>query len=399
VETTKLRPGAAVIIALCFLVATLEGFDIQAFGVAAPKLTGAFHLDPATLGWAGSATTIGLVTGALVGGWIADRVGRRPVLLAAVIAFGAGSIFTALTANAPELIGARVITGLGLGAALPNLIAIAAEISPPSRRGATTCAMFCGMPVGGASVALVSTLGPHLGWQAPFLVGGTLPLLLAPALYFRLPETRIRDDGEVKGGLLNALFGGGRAAPTLLLWLANLACLVVLYLMLNWLPTLVIAKGQSPQVGSAAAFIFNFVGIAGTLILGFAVDRFGFRWSLPLGFLVLAGVMTALGQAANAWSILSLAAAAGFLVVGGLFSLYGLAPLLYPAHVRSAGAGAAVGIGRIGSIIGPLVGGALRQAGWSAGHVLVAMLPVALVAGAAVFAMTFFAKIYEAPAS
>jgi AAHS family 3-hydroxyphenylpropionic acid transporter len=390
------RADARLVVAVCFLITALEGYDIQACGVAAPKLIPELGLNPGQQGWVASAAMIGLVFGAFVGGWLADRTGRKPVLLASVVGFGLFSVWTALSHDYGTLVLARLATGIGFGGALPNLIAIAAEISAPRRRAATTSAMFCGMPAGGAAVALLAKLaGPHLDWRATFLIGGALPLLLAPLAFLLLPETRPDHDPAADRNLWTALFGEGRAAPTLLLWLANLLTLVVLYLMLNWLPTLVVAKGHAAGDGAAAALAFNLVGVAGALLLGFVVDRVGFRWSLLVTYGALAFVMLSLGGARPLDLILGLSAAAGFLVLGAQYSLYALAPTLYAPQVRAAGAGAAVGVGRFGSIIGPLLAGELRQAGWSAGQVLGAMLPVVLAAGAAIFALTYLVRRYD----
>jgi AAHS family 3-hydroxyphenylpropionic acid transporter len=387
------RGGPALAIAVCFLIAALEGYDIQAFGVAAPKLVPEFALDAGQQGWAASVAMVGLVIGAFAGGWFADRVGRKPVLIASVLGFGAGSLWTALTHDYDTLLAARLATGLGFGGAMPNLIAMATELSSPRRRGATTSAMFCGMPAGGAMVALAAKLaGPALEWRTIFMVGGVLPLLLAPAILFLLPETRPVHDSAADRRLLKALFGEGRAVPTLLLWAANLLTLVVLYLMLNWLPTLVVAKGHAPSDGAAASLAFNLVGVAGALLLGFVVDRVGFRWSLLLAYGLLAGVMGAMDLTDRLELVLALSAASGFLVLGAQYALYGLAPRLYASQVRAAGAGAAVAVGRVGSIIGPLLAGELRHAGWSAGQVLGAMLPVVVAAGAAVFLLTFLVR-------
>ena len=383
------RTSPGVVIAICFLIAGLEGYDIQAFGVAAPRLVHEFGLVPSQQGWVASIAMVGLVVGAMIGGWLADRIGRKPVLLAAVLCFGACSIWTAYSPDYPILLLARLATGLGFGGAMPNLIAIAAEITPPKRRGVVTSAMFCGMPAGGTAVALVARLSPeHSDWRLLFLIGGILPLVLVPLVQTLLPETRPARDPALDHRTMSALFGSGRAASTLLLWLANLLTLVILYLMLNWLPTLVVAQGHTPNDGAAASVAFNLVAVIGALLLGQTVDQVGFRWPMLAAYALLGAVMAALGAAHIMGAILALSGAAGFLVVGGLFALYGFAPAIYPAQVRAIGAGAAVGVGRLGSVIGPIVGGQLRQAGWPAQKVLLAMLPVALTAGAVILLLT-----------
>jgi AAHS family 3-hydroxyphenylpropionic acid transporter len=398
VKEVPIRPG--LVIGICFLIAALEGYDIQAFGVAAPHLAPDMGLNPAQVGWAASAAMVGLVIGAFTGGWAADRWGRKPILLASVLAFGVFSIATAFSGGLTPLLLARFATGLGFGGAMPNLIAIAAEISTPRRRGAVTSAMFCGMPAGGAAVALLARLaGDAIDWRMLFLVGGALPLLIAPLIALLLPETRPAGGPKSEHGLLIALFGGGRAGPTLLLWAANLLTLVVMYLLLNWLPTLVVAKGHTAGDGAAASLAFNLVGIAGALLLGVSADRTGVRWTMLASYLGLGAALWGLGAAAGLDQILALSGAVGFLVLGTQYVLYGVAPALYPLSARAVGAGASVGIGRFGAIIGPLLAGDLRQAGWTADQVLGVMVPVALAAGGAIVVLTYLVKVREAEAA
>lgn len=336
--------GPGLVIGICFMIAALEGYDIQAFGVAAPHLAPDMGLNPAQVGWAGSAAMAGLVIGAFTGGWAADRWGRKPVLLASVLAFGVFSIATAFADGLTPLLLARFATGLGFGGAMPNLIAIAAEISTPSRRGAVTSAMFCGMPAGGAAVSLLAKLaGDAVDWRMLFLIGGALPLLVAPLIAWLLPETRPAGGPKPEHDLLGALFGGGRAIPTLLLWAANLLTLVVMYLLLNWLPTLVVAKGHTAGDGAGASLAFNLVGIVGALVLGLSADRAGVRWTMLASYLGLALALWGLGAAGGLDQILALSGAVGFLVLGTQYVLYGVAPALYPRSACGAGAGAAVG--------------------------------------------------------
>ncbi|HEX2559643.1 3-(3-hydroxy-phenyl)propionate transporter MhpT [Phenylobacterium sp.] len=392
-QAVRERAGPSLIILICFLIAAVEGFDIQAFGVAAPKLAPDLGLDPSQQGWAASAAMIGLVIGAVLGGWFADRVGRKPVLLISVAMFGLFSIVTAVSQGYDALLWARFLTGLGFGGAMPNLIAIAAEISAPKRRAATVTMMFCGMPAGGAAVSLLARLmGDDLAWRSIFMIGGVVPLILLPLVFFLLPETRPEHKEGADRSTWRGLFGQGRAAPTVLLWVVFVMTLVVLYLMLNWLPTLVVAKGLTPAAGSSAALAFNLTSIAGALLLGFVVDRAGYRWPVTFTFLLLALAMGALAAAGQLAAVLALSGVAGFLLLGAQYSLYAVIPSLYPPQVRAAGSGAAVAVGRLGSIAGPLVAGELRGAGYSAGQVFGVMIPVVLAAAAAVFALSWLAK-------
>jgi AAHS family 3-hydroxyphenylpropionic acid transporter len=386
-QTQKGHASAGLIVLICFFIAALEGYDIQAFGVSVSKLAPEFGLNPSQIGHAASAAMIGLVLGAIGGGWLADRIGRKPVLLGSVAAFGVFSVVTALTHDFNHMLLARLITGLGFGGAMPNLIAVATEISPPNRRAATVTTMFCGMPAGGACVALLARFAPDLDWRTIFMIGGVLPILLLPVIFFFLPETRPEHDKGLERGMMRTLFGEGRGLSTLLLWLAFVLTLIVLYLLLNWLPTLVIDKGLTAADGAAASLSFNLTSIAGALLLGFLVDRAGFRWPLVITYALLAAVMLGLGQASGLSPVLILSGLAGFLVLGAQYSLYAVAPALYPPHVRAAGAGAAVGVGRLGSIAGPLLAGDLRQAGYSADQVLMFMAPVVVVAGVAILVL------------
>lgn len=384
------------VIGVCVLIAALEGYDVQAFGVAAPRLAPALGLDPGQLGWAGSMANIGLVLGAVLGGWAADRWGRKPVLLVSILAFGVFSLATAFAQGFEPLLAARFLTGLGFGGVMPNLIALAAEIAAPGRRAAVTSAMFCGMPAGGAAVSLLARLaGAHADWRLLFLVGGALPLLIAPLVVRLLPETRPEPAPNLDRSLAKALFAEGRLGPTLLLWGASLLTGLMLHLLLNWLPLLVAAKGHSGADGAAASLAFNLMGVVGAVALGVAADRAGVRRTMLVAYLALGAAMGSIAAAAGMSVILATAAAAGFMLIGALYVLYGLAPGIYPPQVRSAAAGAAVGVGRFGSIMGPLVAGGMRQTGWSAGQVLDAMVPVALLAGAAVVSLTYLTRIRD----
>ena len=398
VATDARRPaiGPAAVVAICFFIAVLEGYDIQAIGVAAPGMAAALHLSPGQIGWAGSLATVGLVVGAVVGGWVADRWGRKPVLVVSVAWFGAFSILTAMAPSADLVLLARLLTGLGFGGAMPNLIAVATEISPPRRRTATVTAIFVGMPSGGALAALITRLLPHAGdWRLIFVIGGALPLLLTPLIALVLPETLAQRDPRADRRSLFALFGGGRALTTLLLWTALIGIALVLSLMLGWLPLLVIAKGLPAADGSAAALAFNIAAVGGGLALGRLVDRYGPRWPLLAGLAVLFVAMALLAGAASFVQVAVLSALAGFGVVGAQFCLYALAPRHYAGVVRATGAGAAVGAGRVGSIAGPVIAGALRASHASAGQVLIFTLPVIAASALALIALTMVGKAYD----
>ena len=440
---TAQRDGAGLTIALCFAVAVLHGFDTQVIGVAAPRLGAELGLNSATLGMALSATNIGLVLGASLGGWLADRWGSKAVLITSALVFGAFTLATTRAAVYGTLFVIRLCAGLGFGAALPNIMAMAADASPLEKRGATATMMFCGLPVGGSVVALVSWLTAAQDWRRLFLIGGALPLLLAPALVWLMRDTREARASAISaarpapywlallpfyavsyGGLRYAstlpgaaslggitawlailptavvaymiahrgvLFGGGRALPSLLLWVVFLPTLLILYLILNWLPTLVAAKGF-PKDASQASMWFNIGSIAGALVCGRLVDRFGFRWPITLAYVGLIAALVVLARAVTLPLILLLSGAAGFLLIGAQFALYGAAASYYPTVMRGRGSGAAIAWGRLGSVAGPLAGGYLLAGGAGAGGVVLSLAPAATVAGLAVFVLSFVGR-------
>jgi AAHS family 3-hydroxyphenylpropionic acid transporter len=388
---------AAVAVPLCFAVALLEGYDIQAIGVAAPKLIPALGLSPGEAGIAFGGGMAGLVVGAVIGGWLADRLGRRMLLAAAVALFGLATLATMMAVDYPTLLAARLATGLGLGVAMPVLVAIALEVSGPHRRTRTVTAMFCGMPVGGACSALFAAVAfEYFDWRSIFIVGGLLPLLLAPALIFLLPETRAeRPAAAHPEGGLTTLFGGGRTLVTLLLWTTFGLTLLVLYLLLNWLPSLVTARGLPATAGAQAAMAFNLASVAGALLIGRIVDRVGARTPVAFAYLGLLAAMVGLALSHSLGPILACAAAAGFCLLGAQYSLYGVTPMYYPAASRGLATGASVAVGRLGSIAGPLVAGQLLGVGFTAGGVAAAMAPVVVAAGLAATLMTWKATLHE----
>ncbi|KYF79896.1 MFS transporter permease [Sorangium cellulosum] len=380
----------AVTLSLCFLITLLEGFDIQAIGVAAPLLIPDLGMTPAQAGVVFGAGMVGLVCGALGGGWMADRMGRKPLLMIAVGAFGLFTLAT-VVAGGPLSLGLyRLLAGTGLGAAMPTLVAIALEIAPSDRRTRTTTLMFSGMPAGGALAALFAAgFLARFGWHSIFLVGGVLPLLLLPVMARLMPDSRpAASGGAERPNSVQALFGGGRLLITMLAWFMFGLTLLVLYLLLNWLPSLVAAKGLGGVGGAGAAFAFNVGSVIGCWAIGTLVDRLGPRIPIIAAYPALALSLFGLAGANSLAPVLVLAGLAGFFLLGAQYSLYGIIPLYYPAQARGLAVGASIAAGRLGSIGGPLVAGHLLSQGWGPAGVAMAMVPVVLSAGVAAAVMT-----------
>jgi AAHS family 3-hydroxyphenylpropionic acid transporter len=362
------RPSAAtpLTILLCFIVALLEGMDIQSAGIAGPGIAAHFGLDKAQLGWVFSASIVGLLPGAFAGGWLADRIGRKRVLTVAVALFGLFSLLTTQSWNLDSLLLARFMTGLGLGAALPNLIALTSESAGNDRRATAVSLMYCGVPLGGALASLAGVFATPERWQLVFHLGGWAPLLVAPLLYLRLPESaayqRQAEEGK-RTGVAQGLFGHRQAVPTLLLWLSCFFTLMVVYLLLNWLPSLLIGQGFSrPQAGSVQ-LLLNLGMALGSVLAGVLLDR----WRPTLLVVLIYGgillTLAALGTFEGFAGMLLAGFAAGFFVLAAQLVLYALAPQFYPAGIRATGVGSAVAVGRLGSIGGPLLAGQMLASG------------------------------------
>jgi AAHS family 3-hydroxyphenylpropionic acid transporter len=381
-------------VALCFAVAVLEGFDIQALGVAAPKLVPEFGLSPQQMGFVSSVSNAGFLLGAGAGGWLADQFGRKRVLVISTLTFALFTLGVAVVKGFEGLFVARLLTGFGFGAAMPNLMALASEAAPRERRVATTAFVFCGMPTGGgASALLTQFLPPDYDWRLLFQIGGVLPLVIAVAVQAWLVEP----PRPAKGGgrperrpVATVLFGEGRAAPTLLMWLTFLPTVLILYLLVYWLPLLVAAKGIDRALAPQASVAFNWGSVVGSVVLGGAVDRFGSRWPFAISFSVLVAALAALAAASSLGPVLVLSAITGFCLLGSNYALYGVAAPHYPVAERATGSGAAVAVGRVGSILGPLLAGFWREGGASADAVLLYTVPLAALAGLAVFALSAF---------
>ncbi|MCM2319789.1 MAG: 3-(3-hydroxy-phenyl)propionate transporter MhpT [Pseudomonas sp.] len=378
-------------IALCFAVAVLEGIDFQAPGIAARGMAAAFELDKLQMGWVFSAGILGLLPGALVGGWMADRIGRKRVLIASVALFGIFSIATAHAWELYSLMGARLLTGVGLGAALPNLIALCSEAAGERLRGTAVSLMYCGVPLGAASAAMIGIVGFFDDWTVPFYVGGVLPLLVVPLLVLWLPESaafrakQASSSQQVRVPVVQGLFHNGAALPTVLLWVAYFFTLMVVYMLISWLPSLLVGQGFSGVQASWVIFSLQIGATLGTLMLGVLMNTLRPLAIAGLIYIGLLSALAALGIAESFVGMLLAGFAAGVFATGGQGVLYALAPLFYRTEVRATGVGSAVAVGRLGAMSGPLVAGKMLALGTGTAGVMIASAPGLVVAGIAVF--------------
>lgn len=386
ISSTPATSRLVLTVGLCFLVALMEGLDLQAAGIAAVGIARAFSLDKMQMGWIFSAGILGLLPGALVGGMLADRHGRKRVLLGSVFLFGLFSIATALAWSFPMLVFARLMTGAGLGAALPNLIALTSEAAGPRFRGTAVSLMYCGVPIGAALAAALGFSGLASAWQSVFWVGGIVPLLLVPLLWRWLPESQaFTRQTNGTPAPLRALLAPGTASSTLLLWLCYFFTLLVVYMLINWLPMLLVDQGFSATQAAGVMFALQMGAAAGTLILGALMDKLS---PMRMSLLIYSGMLLsllALGASTSLAAMLVSGFVAGLFATGGQSVLYALAPLFYRTEIRATGVGTAVAIGRLGAMSGPLLAGKMLALGTGTVGVMAASAPGILLAGVAVF--------------
>jgi AAHS family 4-hydroxybenzoate transporter-like MFS transporter len=409
------------ILFICFLIVAADGFDTAVIGFVAPAVAKEWAISRIALGPVLSAALIGLSIGALVSGPAADRVGRRKVLMAAVLFFGIWTVACVFASSIGELTVFRFLTGVGLGAALPNSTTLLSEYVPAKRRSLLLNVMFCGFTLGASAGGLVSAvLIPGFGWRSVFIVGGAVPVVLALGL-IALPESirfmvikdwpaerirrvlrKIADDPAVSapGFTLSESGTGKTLTPvalilskpyrfgTLVLWLAYFMGLLVYYMLTSWMPTLVRDSGFTMRQAALVSSLFPAGGIIGALGCGWLMDRINPFRVVASAFVLLALAVCAMGQGVGSVETLSvLTFVAGVCMTGAQMSMLALATLFYPTHGRASGVAWMLGMGRFGGILGALGGGALLAAGYNMVAILSLMAIPSVIAGVALFAM------------
>ena len=403
IETKPGHGRAILTIALCCLLAMMEGVDLQAPGLTLPVLGPLFKISTTekifllpVSGWFLSMSTFGLMIGAAIGGRLSDLIGRKWVLIISACLFGLFSVGTAYSNGVSMLVSMRFLTGLGLGGALPNVIALTAESVGFEKRHSAVGILYAGLPFGGGAAALIVAIASAPSqWPLVYLVGGIAPLLIVPLLILILPNRKpARQDSKVvTDGVIKALFGEGRASRTLLLWIGFFCGLFIMYLLLGWLPTLMRARGLTPSQSSTVQVAFNWFGAAGSVLIGFVLDRGRRAVSTAL---VFAATAAALVYLAGSPAQFGYAVLAGGLVGGTISAvqavLYSLAPSCYPTRIRGTGVGFAVAAGRLGSAAGPFLGGMLIGAGHTPAQVLMALVPILAVSAFGAVLVAFTAR-------
>lgn len=398
---------AATTIICCLLAVFCEGIDLQAAGVAAGGIIPEFKPSPGQLGDFFSASTLGLFLGALIGGRLSDSLGRKRVVVTSIAVFGLFSLLTALAWDMQSLFWARLLTGLGLGGALPNLIALVNESSAPRRRSANVALAYSGAPFGGALASLISMAIEPAHWRWIFIAGGVAPLIIAPIMRAKLRESPAfermhgelavagsaggRAAGNPRPGSFVAIFAAGRSTPTLLLWVSFFLGLLMLYLLLSWLPTLLVGNGMTKPQAAAAQIAFNVGGGLAALLMGQVLEGRLRGAGVLATFVALPVLILLLSKAPPQVGLTVLIVfGLGCAVLAAQAFLYATAPMCYPTSIRGVGVGVAVAFGRIGSIAGPKLAGLLKAAGHSYSQLLTDLLPIAVLGSVTAIALAWY---------
>jgi MFS transporter, AAHS family, 4-hydroxybenzoate transporter len=405
-------------IGLCALVMVLDGFDTQCIGFLVPSIAETFQLSlkafTPVFAWA----LIGFMTASMIMGPVADRWGRKwPVVISTLI-FATFALLTGRATSFREVIFFRALTGLGLGGAMPNVVALTSEYAPKRLQRVFVSTLFLGMPLGALLGGLASSVMiPAWGWRSVFYLGGILPLLVALVLIKALPESvkylavRGSDSRKIaaimariapglpdvpasslmtrepqrKGLPVKHLFAEGRALGTILLWVPFFMNLLMIYFIVSWLPALLRQASMPVSAGVKAISMFSLGGIIGSLAQGRLMNRYGAYVVMVTEFLVSTLLIGSLAFAAGSLSIImAVTIILGFTIQGAQGGLNALAAGFYPTTMRSTGVGWALGIGRIGSIVGPVLGGVMLSLDWTPQQIFLAGAIPALIAGVSV---------------
>jgi len=424
-DNNKISPfqvGVFVLSGLCLI---LDGFDVQAMGYLAPAIIRDWKLAPALMGPVISAALFGILVGSIVFSTIADRIGRRPVLVIATLFFAVVTLLTARANTIGELRFIRFIAGIGLGGIMPNAVALVGEYTSKRLRVLMMLVVTNGFNLGAVIGGLVSAwLVPNFGWRAVFYVGGAIPLVIGLMMFIWLPESLqflvlrrnasatvakwikridpgVRVDANTKfvvreekgkGVPILHLFTEGRALGTMMLWVINFMNLLNLYFLAGWLPTIV-NNWYPLQVSQLVGTVLQVGGVLGTFAFSWIIGRLGFIPVLATAFFTGCLSIAMIGQPALPLFILSTVVfIAGFCVVGGQGAINALAATYYPTHLRSTGVGAGLGVGRIGGIVGPSIAGALVGAQWMPKEIFYAAAIPALISAVTMLSLRWVIK-------
>ncbi|WP_368621955.1 MFS transporter [Paraburkholderia sp. BR13444] len=409
IDERPISPYQWLLVVLCFLIVTADGMDVAIMGFVAPSIIHDWGISRPEFGLVMSAAPIGLVIGALFAGPASDRIGRKWVLITSVFLFGVFTIATAFTQSPFSMAALRLLSGVGLGAAMPNSTTLLSEYAPQRKRALLITVMFTGFNLGSALIGFAAGwLIPVHGWRSVLIFGGALPLVLIPIQIWLLPESArllavrgapAQRIGKVLGRMcgvrfagnevfvsnepplptrkpIGVLFSQGYGSMTIALWVTYFMGLLVIYLLTGWLPTLMKDAGLSVTTAANITAMFQIGGTIGAVLVGWVMDKA--RPAPVISAAYIGGAVCVLGLGhigAMSSSLALLVFAAGFCMSGAQTGLNAFAPGRYPTVARATGMSWMLGMGRFGSIFGSAIGGALLGFGWQFGAIL-AMLAI-----------------------
>ena len=407
----------------CFVLVTLDGFDNGAVGFVAPVIVKEWGLSMPAFTSVFGAGLFGLMIGALASGPLADRYGRKIVVLVSTLTFAVFALATTQAQTVDQLWILRFLTGIGVGGLMPNSIALTAEYAPKRIRATVVAIMFLGFPLGaGAGGWIGAALIPDYGWHSLFILGGVIPLVLLPIAIFALPESirflvnrgdrpttvaallnrmarrhdfegnetfTMTEEKRLPGFAVKHLLSEGRALNTSLLWITFFSNLLIIYYLNSWLPLVLRGSGVALADSLRLGGLVSWGGIVSTLILGPIVDRIGAPVVCTVLYVLAAGFVFAIGLSGADVTLLTITiTGCGMCVIGGQSFINVMSAILYPTAVRSTGVGWALGVGRVGAIVGPVIGGILLAEQFTPRNLFFMISVPALVAALCMFALT-----------
>ncbi|HTW67835.1 MAG TPA: MFS transporter [Bryobacteraceae bacterium] len=410
---------------LCGLCLIMDGFDVQAMGYVAPAILREWHVPNAQFGPVFGAGLFGILVGSLLFSLLADKIGRRPVLITATLCFSVLTFLTARAANVNQMLLIRFLAGCSLGAIMPNAVALVGEYSPRRLRVTIMMMVGNGFTAGAAFGGfLAAWLIPHFGWRSVFYTGAAVPLAITAIMLAALPESlqflvlrrkhldqaarwlkRIDatasadsscyfvDDTPKKGVPWIHLFHDGRGVGTILIWIVNFMNLLNVYFLASWLPTVANQAGHGMGTSVLVGTMEQLAGMIGGFTLGWFVQRLGFVPVLTTCFTLGCVNIALIGRPGITLPLLiAVVFLAGFGVVGGQTGINALSATYYPTNLRATGIGAGLGVGRVGAIIGPVVAGELMGLHWPNQKLFLAAAAPALISAVAMVGMHWILK-------
>ncbi|HWB47904.1 MAG TPA: MFS transporter [Stellaceae bacterium] len=401
------------VVAICTLIQMCDGYDIGSIGWSVPSLTHAWALPPSAFTVAFALSNVGILVGALVSGPFGDRLGRRPLLLLSLTVFGIASLLTASAASIGMLALWRFFTGLGIAGAFAGTVALTGDYTPQRRRALWIMVIFTGAPLGGFVGGQLVALLLHLGytWPVIFVLGGVFPLILVPLSAVLLPESPRFLSGKANlsarhaallarlgitpgsgagnvdvatGNPVGMLFSAGYALQTVLLWIIFFCSLLNLFLFVFWMPEVLHLIGMTPAQAVFASSLREFGAIFAVIYLGWAIDHYGPQRALALNYAAGAIFIALIAVVMLPYAILLVTIfLSGMTIIGSQTGANAACGKLYPARMRASGIGWALGIGRLGGIVAPILGGFLLKSGWAPTHIFLVACVFAVVAAAA----------------